>query len=184
MDEASLIRSASAGEVSAFDALVEQHAPAILAVARARTGDAALAEEIVQDAFVRLFRHLPRFRGDSSLRTWLVRVVLNLATDARRRDPRRFEAPVDALPDRATSEPSVEDVNVRSEQAARVRNAVLQLSEPLRLAISLRYDAGLSYAEIAEALNVPIGTVASRIAAATIALRSALADERARKRSS
>jgi RNA polymerase sigma-70 factor (ECF subfamily) len=183
MDEASLIRKAAQGEVSAFDALVDRHSPAIMAVVRARTGDLALAEEIVQDAFVRMFRHLPRFRGESSLRTWLVRVALNLATDAARRDRRRFEFTLESVVECAAADESAEQVSIHSEQTGRVRHALRQLPEAMRVAISLRYDAGLSYAEIARVLDVPIGTVASRIASAIGRLRVALGSEGTQKRS-
>lgn len=91
MDEPSLIRRAAAGDQAAFEMLVSRHAAAILGVARARTRDAALADEIAQDTFVRLFQNLSRFRAESSLRTWLVRVALNRCTDLQRSDPRRFE---------------------------------------------------------------------------------------------
>jgi RNA polymerase sigma-70 factor (ECF subfamily) len=95
MDEAVMVRRAADGDEAAFEELIARHAPAMLALARARTRDAMLAEEIAQDAFVRLFRHVSAFRGESSLRTWLVRVVMNLCVDAQRRDPRRFETTID-----------------------------------------------------------------------------------------
>jgi RNA polymerase sigma-70 factor, ECF subfamily len=183
MDEASLIRKAAQGEVSAFDALVDRHSAAIMAVVRARTGDLALSEEIVQDVFVRMFHHLSRFRGESSLRTWLVRVGLNLATDAARRDRRRFQSTLESVVDHAAADASAEQVSIHSEQAGRIRHALLQLPEAMRVVIGLRYDAGLSYAEIARALDVPVGTVASRIASAIGRLKAALASEGTQKRS-
>lgn len=181
MDEPALIRLAAGGDEAAFEALVERHAAAILAVARARTADAALADEILQDTFVRLFRNLARFRGESSLRTWLVRVALNLVTDAQRRDPRRFEVAMDASADFASDDDGVERAGIRSEEAQHVREAIARLSEPLRLAVALRYDAGLGYAEIGRVLDVPIGTVASRLAAALRELRTKLGVEQMRK---
>ena len=177
MDESSLLRRAAAGDGPAFEALVSRHAAAILAVARARTSDDALAEEIVQDTFVRLFRSLARFRGDSSLRTWLVRVALNLITDAHRRDPRRFEVGMDGSRDFRSEREDAERAGIRSQQAERVRQAIARLSEPLRLAVTLRYDAGLAYAEIGRVLDVPIGTVASRLTAALRQLRADLATD-------
>ena len=176
MDEAALIRRAAAGDEPAFEALVRRHAEAILAVARARTADRALAEEILQDTFVRLFRHLPRFRGESSLRTWLVRVALNLVIDSKRRDLRRFEV---ALPEHEppSTDEGAEHARIRLQEAARVRAAIARLSEPLRLAVTLRYDAGLGYGEIGRVLDVPIGTVASRLAAALRQLRTLLTTE-------
>jgi RNA polymerase sigma-70 factor, ECF subfamily len=175
MDEASLIRRAASGEAAAFDALVERHAAAVLGVARARTGDPALAEEILQEAFVRMFKHLRRFRGESSLRTWLVRVSLNLATDAARRDPRRFESFAEPFPEPASLVDDAEQAGMRTEEAARVRGALSRLPEPLRVTVSLRYDADMSYAEIARELNIPIGTVSSRLAHALMLLRATLA---------
>ena len=184
MDEAALIRSAAAGDEPAFEALIRSHAPAILAVARARTDDGTLAEEIVQDTFVRLFRNLPRFRGESSLRTWLVRIALNLATDAQRRDPRRFEIEMASAPEPPSTSENAEHAGIRSQEAERVRQAIARLSEPLRLVVTLRYDAGLAYAEIGRALDVPIGTVASRLAAALRQLRASLGTEETQGRKS
>ena len=182
MDETFLIRKAAGGDEPAFEALVERHAAAILAVARARTCDRALAEEILQDTFVRLLRNLARFRGESALRTWLVRVALNLATDAQRRDPRRFETPLGRFDDLAAAgclspEESVERAGIRLEERDRLRDAVNRLPEPLRVTVTLRYDAEMSYAEIAAVLDLPIGTVASRLASALARLRSTLTTE-------
>lgn len=182
MDEQSLIQSAAAGDESAFEALVSRHAAAVLAVARARTADTVLAEEILQDTFVRLFRNLPRFRGESSLRTWLVRIALNLATDARRRDPRRFEVAMDAPPEPPSTGEDAEHAGIRLQEAERVRQAIAGLSEPLRLVVTLRYDAGLGYGEIGRVLDVPIGTVASRLAAALRQLRASLATDETQTR--
>ena len=175
MDESDLIRKAASGDEAAFGSLVTEHAAAILAVARARTRDAALAEEIAQDTFVRLFRHLSTFRGDSSLRTWLVRITLNLCTDAQRRDPRRFEDAMNSTQHPASPEDDVEQQRIREQDALMVRGAIARLPEPLRLVVNLRYEAGLSYAEIGSLLGVPIGTVGSRLASALQQLRMELA---------
>lgn len=174
VDEPSLIRRAAAGDEAAFEALVSRHAPAVVAVARARTRDHALADEIAQDTFVRLFTHLSRFRGESTLRTWLVRVALNLCSDAGRRDPRRFEGAMDRAASYPSADEGAERLGIRAEQAARVREAIALLPAPLRLVVSLRYDAGLSYAEIGKVLSVPVGTVGSRLAAALQELRGQL----------
>ena len=174
MDDASLIRQAASGDAAAFETLVSHHAPAILAVARARTHDEALAEEIAQDTFVRLFRHLRRFRGESSLRTWLVRVALNLCTDAHRRDPRRHETLMDLAANHPSGDEGAERRGIRGEEVGRVRAALARLPEPLRVVVSLRYDAGLRYVEIAQLLNLPIGTVGSRLTAALQQLRADL----------
>ena len=171
----SLVRRAASGDEEAFEALVARHGPALLAVARARTRDEALAEEIAQDTFVRLFRHLSRFRGDSSLRTWLVRIALNLCTDAQRRDPRRFEGTMDLAANHRAPDVGADWIGIHAEESTRVRDALERLSPPLRLVVSLRYDGGLSYADIAAMLHVPIGTVGSRLAAALQQLRAALA---------
>lgn len=175
MDDAVLIRRAASGDERAFEALVARHGPATFAIARARTRDALLAEEIAQDTFVRLFRHLSRFRGDSSLRTWLARIALNLCTDAQRRDRRRFEDPMTQTGDHRSLDENAERLGIRAEECARVRAAVDALSPPLRLVVTLRYDADLSYADIAAVLGVPIGTVGSRLTAALQQLRATLA---------
>jgi RNA polymerase sigma-70 factor (ECF subfamily) len=174
MDEPSLIRLAAAGDQAAFEMLVARHAAAILAVTRARTRDAALADEIAQDTFVRLFQNLSRFRAESSLRTWLVRVALNRCIDLQRSDPRRFEGTLEAAGEHASTDEGAERLGIRAEEAERVRRALTALPPPLRMVVSLRYDAGLSYAEIASALDVPIGTVGSRLTTALQQLRERL----------
>lgn len=174
MDEPSLIRQAAAGDQAAFEVLVSRHAAAILGVARARTRDAALADEIAQDTFVRLFQNLSRFRAESSLRTWLVRVALNRCTDLQRSDPRRFEGTLETASEYPSADEGAERLGIRAEEATRAREALAALPPPLRIVVSLRYDAGLSYAEIASALDVPIGTVGSRLTTALRQLRERL----------
>lgn len=177
--ERELIRRARAGDETAFAQLVAQHAPALYSLASVRLLDSALAAEVVQDVFVRLFHSIGEFRGDAALRTWLTRVTLNRCVDAQRRRARArrfvpFDAVAQRVPDMTENQ---EASRLRAERHEGVRRALLRLPEPLRVLISMRYDAGLSYAEIARVLEMPLGTVGTRLVQALKRLRRELQDE-------
>ena len=141
--------------------------------------------DIAQESFIRAYRALPQFRGDSAFYTWLYRIAVNTAKKAlmdMKRNPLVSESAMRSdedgdEPSRAESELSdgetPEGILASKEIAAAVNSAVEALSDELRQAITLREIEGLSYEEIAEAMNCPIGTVRSRIfrAREAIALR-------------
>ncbi|MFY7903283.1 MAG: sigma-70 family RNA polymerase sigma factor, partial [Rubrivivax sp.] len=146
-----------------------------------------LVQDIAQESFIRAYRALPKFRGDSAFYTWLYRIAVNTAKKALvdlRRDPVVTETSLTSASDdddetsRAENEPmeveTPEAVLASREIAAAVNAAVEALSEDLRQAITLREIEGLSYEEIAEAMNCPIGTVRSRIFRAREAIAARL----------
>ena len=174
-DEKELIRRAGQGEQNAFRQLVEQYQAAVYRLAlRMCGGDAALAEDAAQEAFVAAWRGLPRFRGDSRFSTWLYRLTTNAAIDCLRREKRHRDADdLDGveLPDGGdTPQESAE----RSETQAAVRRALSVLSEEHRQVLLLRYMQELDYSEIAAALGVSEGTVKSRINRAKARLKELL----------
>jgi RNA polymerase sigma-70 factor (ECF subfamily) len=146
-------------------------------------GDAQEAMDLSQEVFLRVFRTLPQFRGQSSLRTWIYRIVLNQASNRQRWWRRRFRSHQVALDEHvenhgelpeSRSFASPDRVLQQNETAARVWGALSELPFDQRAAIVLREIDGLSYEEIAESLGIAVGTVKSRLARARLNLRGAL----------
>lgn len=154
-DEARLLERARSGEVAALDALMNAHRSRILNLCFQVLRDETEAEDAAQDAFVRAFAGLNAFKGRSSFGTWLYRVALNTCLE-RKRARRDFE---ELDPNQRAPDP-------RHDERLALDWALDQLSEPLRLTLVLREWHGQSYEEIALALDVPLGTVRSRLSAA------------------
>jgi RNA polymerase sigma-70 factor (ECF subfamily) len=166
-----LVRRAQRGERGAFDLLVLRYQHKVIKLVARLLRDPSEAEDVAQEAFVKAYRALGSFRGDSAFYTWLYRIAVNTARNtmaARQRRPLAYEA------DLGESEQSVVESRMRhvdtpeatvlSDEINRtVNHAVEELPEDLRTAIILREVEGLSYEEIAEAMDCPVGTVRSRI---------------------
>ncbi|MEZ4392075.1 MAG: sigma-70 family RNA polymerase sigma factor [Polyangiales bacterium] len=168
----SLIERAAKGDSRAFRELVDRHQRKAHAVAYGVVRNVDDAREVTQDAFMRVYRHLDDFEGQASFSTWLYRIVVNLSIDLiRRRSPRKHlelddrteldGAPHELLPFRGDRDPLV------SLERGRIVESVQQCLDQLppyhRTIIVLREVEGLSYEEIAEAMQVPKGTVMSRL---------------------
>jgi RNA polymerase sigma-70 factor (ECF subfamily) len=173
-----LVASAAAGSRDAFDELVVRHQMRIYKLARMLTGGDADAEDLVQETFVRAFRGIGRFRGESSFNTWLHRIALNVIKSYLSRRSRQVQiAPSppgdesDALVDRV---PSNEDLETATVQRDAIDRALATLPEELRLLVTLRDVQGLEYHEIATLVGLPIGTVESRVFRARQRLRPLL----------
>jgi RNA polymerase sigma-70 factor (ECF subfamily) len=134
-------------------------------------GDPALAEEAAQEAFLRAWRGLDRYNPRFAFRSWVYRIALNAAVDALRRE--RPATDLEAEPP-AAGDDSPEALVERRQQAEQVRRAVLALPPASRAVLVLREYEGLSYREIADALDIPMGTVMSRLNYARGQLRKAL----------
>jgi RNA polymerase sigma-70 factor (ECF subfamily) len=164
-----LVDAAAAGDREAFDELVRRHQSAIVGLARSLTGGSVDAEDVAQEVFVRAWRSIARFRGDSAFRTWLHRIALNVVSShhGRLARVRRFfrfpavqsEAETDPLESAADRVDLEERIVVRDA----IDRALATLPEELRVAVVLRDVQGLEYREIAQLLDVPMGTVESRI---------------------
>lgn len=176
-----LVEAAAAGDRNAFDELVQRHQRSMVSLIGSLTGPGVDAEDIAQEVFVRAWRSLGGFRGDSTFRTWLHRIAVNLARSHQSRAGRwrrmfasgaggdtREDDTVARAPDPGNLE---EDVLLRHA----IDTALAALPEELRLAVVLRDVQGLDYREIARTLGVPIGTVESRIFRARQRLRPLLA---------
>lgn len=133
-------------------------------------GDAALAEEAAQEAFLRAWQSLGRYNPRFAFRSWVYRIALNVAVDALRRE----RPTTDLAESLASSVESPEAWLERKQQAEQVRRAVLDLPPAGRAVLVLREYEALSYHEIAEALDIPVGTVMSRLNYARSQLRRAL----------
>ena len=180
-DEAALIERCRAGDLTAFEPLVEKYRQRAYRLAYNVLRDPEEAWDVAQDAFIRAFQALPSFRGDSAFYTWLFRIVMNVARDRARQHAARGRAfgteRVDEkdwdriLVDQGTA-PDANATQV--EEREKIRRALATLSEPHRAIIMLSDLEGLSYREIAEVLNIPMGTVMSRLHNARRRLRDAL----------
>lgn len=168
----SLVQLAQRGDAGAFDALVRRYQHKVVKLVLRYVRDPAEAEDIAQEAFIKAYRALPRFRGDSAFYTWLYRIAINTAKNvlaSRGRSPIRYEVDqtddedhydvVANMKDTATPEALALTEEIRSI----VTSAIDALPEDLRTAIQLRELEGLSYEEIAAAMECPVGTVRSRI---------------------
>jgi RNA polymerase sigma-70 factor (ECF subfamily) len=170
--EYDLIVSAQQGDRQAFSQLVQTYREGVINVVYRMCGDAQLAEDAAQEAFIRAWRHLPGYRPDSPLRNWLYRIATNVALDMLRREKQTVS--VHDLP-LAAPGATPEGLLVHQEQSEAVRQAVLALPPASRAVLVLREYEGLSYREIAETVDIPLGTVMSRLYYARKLLRESLA---------
>ena len=165
-----LIVQAQQGDRRAFGELVRRYREGVVNVVYRMCGDANLAQDAAQEAFIRAWKHLPNFRPrppsvrkgkpSDSFRNWLYRIATNAARDILRRE--RETVDVDGLP-LATADAGPAEMVESAERGERVRQAVLALPTASREVLILREYEGLSYREIADTLSIPIGTVMSRL---------------------
>jgi RNA polymerase sigma-70 factor (ECF subfamily) len=164
-----------AGEAAAFEELVMTYQHRVFGVALRMLGSAAEAEEVAQEAFVRAHRALGDFRGDAKLSTWLYaitsRLCLNRLASGERRLARQGEETLLRLSD---STPRPDAALERNELEAALGRAIAELPEERRIVVVLRDLEGLSYEEIAQALDLELGTVRSRLHRARADLRDKL----------
>jgi RNA polymerase sigma-70 factor, ECF subfamily len=175
-DEAVLVARARVGDIEAFGALVRRHQRAALRTAFAVGGTESEAEDVTQEAFVKAFRALPRFREGAPLRPWLMQIVANEARNRRRSRGRRDMLAVRTVAMTPSASGSAEDLALGSITAGQLRAALATLEDRDRTVIALRYFAGLSEAETAAALDVAPGTVKSRLSRALERLRASLGE--------
>jgi RNA polymerase sigma-70 factor (ECF subfamily) len=160
--EREFVQACQRGERDAFRALFETYKNKVFSVALRFSGEEAVAMDIAQDTFVKLFSSIRDFRGDSSFDTWIYRLVVNSCLDYKRRTRRLIPLAGDFLATLRSSADSLNEI-LRSEVSSNVRSAVDRLASDLRIVIVLRYTEALSYDQIAEVLGCSSGTVASRL---------------------
>jgi RNA polymerase sigma-70 factor (ECF subfamily) len=181
-----LVEAAAGGSRDAFDELIRRHQSAVMTLARVLTAGRGDADDLAQDVFVRAWRSLGTFRGDSTFRTWLHRVAINVIRTSQSRQGRllrmftargRDGEPLDGDRGGPAADPASGEEPVDATLARRqvIDRALAALPDELRVAVTLRDLQGLDYKEIAAALAVPIGTVESRIFRARQKLKPLLA---------
>lgn len=178
-----LVERAQRGEKYAFELLVAKYQRRLGRLISRFVRDSAEAEDVTQEAFIKAYRALPAFRGESAFYTWLYRIGINTAKNylvaLGRRPPMSTQFDAEESEDFEGAD-LLQDVNtpeneLMSKQVAEVVNSsLLQLPDDLRNALTLREIEGLSYEEIADIMNCPIGTVRSRIFRAREAIASNL----------
>jgi RNA polymerase sigma-70 factor (ECF subfamily) len=172
VSDLSLVRRVQRGDKGAFDALVLKYQHKLVKLVMRYVRNPAEAEDIAQEAFIKAYRALPQFRGESAFYTWLYRIAINTAKNA---VVSRDRSPIDYDLDRTNAEDSYEVQSrmkdsetpeglVLTDEIRSIVNAAIEsLPEDLRTAIVLRELEGLSYEEIAATMDCPVGTVRSRI---------------------
>jgi RNA polymerase sigma-70 factor (ECF subfamily) len=186
--EAALVHRCAHGDELAFAELVADHQRMVVQLAMNLLGDWDEALDLSQEVFLKVFRTIGRFRGQSSLRTWIYRIVVNQARNRHRFWRRRHRADQVSLDAHVASHGDIQSdadagpdsVLARKELAARLNDALAALPFDQRTAIILREVDGLSYEEIAYSLGVAVGTVKSRLTRARQTLRLELREARTR----
>lgn len=175
LDDAELAERAKGGDIDAFEALVATYQQLAFRVAYLITRDEGEAQDAAQDAFVRAYYALNRFRSGSSFKPWLLRIVSNQARNRRRSAGRRLELAtrVGSRPS-GDAAPSPEGTALEVEARSELLDALEHLREEERLAVIYRYFLELSEAEMAEAMGCRPGTVKSRLSRALARLRESL----------
>ncbi|MGH8554526.1 MAG: RNA polymerase sigma factor RpoE [Gammaproteobacteria bacterium] len=169
--DAQLVKRVQKGDKKAFDLLVLKYQQRIIKLVSRYVRDPTDALDVSQDAFLKAYRALPNFRGDSAFYTWLYRIAINtaknhLVTQSRRpmeSENFRFEGEQVELESMLKDLATPESLLITDEIKETIAEAIEQLPDDLRTAINLREVEGLSYEEIAEVMTCPIGTVRSRI---------------------
>ena len=169
--DSKLVKRVQKGDKGAFDLLVLKYQHKIVNLVMRYVRDPELALDITQEAFIKAYRALPRFRGDSAFYTWMYRIAVNTAKNhlaAQRRRPMDVELDMQDpeqydLHAKLKETDTPEGVTLSNELKETVERAIAALPEDLRTAIVLRELEGMSYEEIAQTMECPVGTVRSRI---------------------
>ena len=176
----SLIDQTLAGRREAFGQLVERYQHRLYHGLLHALGSAEDAQDVAQDAFVNAFEKLASFKGQAAFYSWLFRIALNAGVSAKRKT-RRMTASVEARREATGLEPTDDDPSNEpshamhvSDRQRLVRQALSELSDEFRIALVLKEMDGMSYEEIATVVDVPLGTVRSRIHRARLELRAKL----------
>lgn len=172
--ETRVVSEARRGGEKAFREIVERYQPMVFAVVRGMLGDRPDVEDIVQEAFIKVYRGLAGFRGDAKFSTWVYTVARNEAADAARRGKPPGE-PLDHVVLAAPDEGRPDEQYTKKAERERLERCLAELEENYRVALELRYMAEMSYTEIADTMGLPMGTVKTYIHRAKIELKRVIA---------
>jgi RNA polymerase sigma-70 factor (ECF subfamily) len=161
-DELQLITRAQNGERNAFSELVRIHARGVFNVVFHMCGDALIADDAAQETFIRAWQNLSSYRPQTPLRNWLYRIAFNAGMDMIRKEKRILPNDIDEMELR-DERSGPESLVSQQERTTMVQKAVLSLPDASRAVLVLREYEGMSYSEIADALDIPVGTVMSRL---------------------
>lgn len=175
-DDSELVRKIAAGDHGALEALYRRHGQAVLAQLVLVIGDRPLSEEILQDTMLAVWKGAAGFRGEATVRSWLIAIARRKARDRRRRHQLRSVDEA-CLAESPAPEPGPEQLALGRSEAAAVAALVGALSDPHREVLGLVFGAGLTLTEAADVLGVPLGTVKSRLYAARAALGQAMREK-------
>ncbi|MBR5479424.1 MAG: sigma-70 family RNA polymerase sigma factor [Clostridia bacterium] len=182
MSENELVLKAKNGDISAFETLYDKYSGKVYGYALRMTENTEDALDLAQEVFIRVYKSLAFFKGDSSFSTWLYSIASNVCIDFNRSKNRKKTAPLDealSIPDLKTPENEFE----KKEFTQAIADAISSLPFDMREVIVLREINGLSYIEIADALDLEVGTVKSRISRGREKLCSILKDYGNKKKS-
>jgi RNA polymerase sigma-70 factor (ECF subfamily) len=175
-DDAELLRRIGQGDEDAMAAFYREHGRVVFAQVLLVVGERVLAEEIVQDTMLAVWRGAGSFRGESPVRSWVIAIARRQTRDRLR--SRRLRVVDDAfLADQPSSGPGPEVVALDRAELAEVRDAIRELAPAHREVLGLALGSGLSLLEVAGVLEIPVGTVKSRLAAARTALNRILTEK-------
>jgi RNA polymerase sigma-70 factor (ECF subfamily) len=158
--DAELVAACAEGVQEAFRELLRRYRKSAMTLAYQMLGNGEDAEDIAQEAFVRVFQAVPKFRGESAFSTWLYRIVTNLCLGRMRRS--RPTVPLEAVAEPGTADGPAQQVA----EGMLTREVLAAMPPELRVVLLLREQEGLSYGEISKALDLPMGTVRSRLSKA------------------
>jgi RNA polymerase sigma-70 factor, ECF subfamily len=148
-----LVQRGRSGDQAALGLLAKRHHAAAYRVALSLVGEDDLAQDVVQDAFLKAFRALGGYRADASFRTWLLTITANEAKGALRKRGRRRETPIDDVGPIQSEETGPAQAAMLAQEAGRARKLMEQLPQKQRLSVSLRIEEGLSFKEIGEVIG-------------------------------
>jgi len=174
-NERALVERCRSGDEGAFQELVDRHKDLVFALIARTVQDRSRAEDFAQEVFLRVHRGLPYFRGEARLSTWIYRIVANVCVQAQRPGATVSLDAMNADADRPRVMPSASDRHAGDlELRDRLEKAIARLPAPYRLVVAAHYLQGMKYEDLAEALELPLGTVKTQLHRAKQQLRRLL----------
>lgn len=173
VSETELVGEAQNGDRNAFSELVRIHARGVFNVVYHMCGDALIAEDAAQETFIRAWQNLSSYRPQTPLRNWLYRIAFNAGLDMLRKEKRILPNDIEDM-NLTDGQPGLEALISQNERTSLVQKAIMSLPDASRAVLVLREYEGMSYQEISSTLDIPVGTVMSRLSYARNLLKAKL----------